>query len=174
MIAGIILQEETGKDCQIAILGDELVCKAVKTNPEIVEILEENKPEIVAVNVGTESSINELNDQEEELKEEGYSFTPTSHDAQKSRRLEALKNRMQRDMGAEMPEIIRFDPQITAEELALHGDQALESFGIDTSEIRSAEQFDAVLGAVTARFYQQDQFRDLGVIVPESVDSGQQ
>ncbi len=73
-------------------------------------------------------------------------------------------------MGGSAPALIRFEPHITAGELAIHGDDGLESYGIDTSGIRSAEQFDAALGAVTARFYQQNQARDIGIIVPENME----
>jgi hypothetical protein len=75
------------------------------------------------------------------------------------------------ELGGESPDIIRFEPSITAEQLAIHDDAGFKSLGIDTSGIRSARQFDAALGAVTARFYSQNQYEDLGVIVPESLET---
>jgi len=81
--------------------------------------------------------------------------------------MEALKAQLFENMGAERPEVIRFEPQITADELAIHDDSALGSYGVDSSKIESAEQFDAMLGAITARFYEQNQVKDLGVIIPE-------
>jgi hypothetical protein len=167
MNAGIILKDTTEEETQLVFLSDETECCPVKTNDEIIELITEREPEVVAVDVGTQVGRDEFNEQEEELKEEGYSFTPTSHETKKARRLEALKARLFEEMGASQPEVIRFEPDITAEELALHDEQALESYGIDPSSLESSEQFDAMLGAVTARFYEQNQVRDLGVVIPE-------
>jgi len=80
-----------------------------------------------------------------------------------------LKAVLNRDM-MDSPDFIRFDPQITAKELSIDGDDALASYGVEPSDIDSARVFDAVLGAITARFYQQEQFQDLGIIVPQSLD----
>jgi len=171
MIAGLILKSTTEEESQLAFLGEKLECVKASKNSEIVEEIKTRKPDVVAVNAGMEEGRQELTQKEEELKEEGYNFTPTSHDVKRTRRTEALKSQIFNKMGGpDSPQIIRFDPHITADELALHGDESLESIGVDTSNIESAEQFDAALGAVTARFYQQNQFEDLGVIVPEPVD----
>ncbi|MFB6204649.1 MAG: hypothetical protein ABEJ75_03310 [Candidatus Nanohaloarchaea archaeon] len=167
MNAGIILSDDTEKDCQIAFLGDKLETFSVRTNDEIVELVMEREPEVVAVDAGGEEAREELTDNEEELKEEGYIFTPHSHQDEKRKRLDALKNQLFKEMGAEQPEFIRFDPQISAEELAIQGDSGLESLGVDTADIGSAGEFDAVLGAVTARFYTQNNVRDMGIIIPE-------
>jgi hypothetical protein len=171
MIAGLVLQENVEQDSIIAFLGDELEIETVSTNEEIAELIQEKKPEVIAANIGTNSSPHELNQDEEELKEEGYAFTPTSHETQRSRRMEALNAQLFELMGAESPEAIRFNPHITAEELAIHGDEGIESLGVETDDIESAEQFDAALGAITARFYQQNQYEDMGVIIPESMDT---
>ncbi|MFB6208096.1 MAG: hypothetical protein ABEJ69_01990 [Candidatus Nanohaloarchaea archaeon] len=167
MNAGIILSSEPEKDCSVAFLGDELETFSVKTNEEIVELVMERKPDVVAVDAGGEEAPEEFTENEEALKDEGYVFTPHSHQNEKRKRLEALKNQLFKEMGAEQPEFIRFDPQISSEELAIHGDSGLESLSVDTSDIESAEEFDAVLGAVTARFYTQNNVRDMGIIIPE-------
>lgn len=167
MNAGIILKNSTEEETQIVFLSAETECKTTSTNDEIIELIQERKPSVVAVDTGTRVGRDEFSEQEEELKQEGYSFTPTSHETKKARRLEALKARLFEEMGASQPEVIRFEPEITAEELALHDDQALESLGVDPSSLENSEQFDAMLGAVTARFYEQNQVRDLGVVIPE-------
>ena len=170
MIAGLILTDNTDLKSCLAFIGeDETESVEIATNEEIIEQLSEKKPEILAVNSGTDPSRGELTEKESELKEEGHSFTPTSHDKMTSRRLEALQSQIFAEMGAEGPEVIRFDPGITSKELAIDSDEALESLGVKTGQITSARQFDAVLGAVTARFYQQNQYSDMGVIVPEPV-----
>lgn len=170
MIAGLTLKETVNEKSQLAFLEDKLECIEASTNPDIVEEIEERKPELVAVDAGTEEGRGEFTQKEQDLKEEGHAFTPTSHESKRTRRLEALKAQLFEEMGAESPEIIRFDPHITAKELAIHDDQGLESLGVETSNIKSAQQFDAALGAITARFYQQNQYENLGVIVPESMD----
>lgn len=167
MNAGIVLKDTVEEDTCIVFLGEEVQCCSAGTNDEIIELIREKQPEVIAVDVGVQVSKDEFTEQEEELREEGYRFTPNSHETKKVRRLEALKARLFEELGAEQPEVIRFDPQITADELAIHGEDALRSYGIDPSSIENAEQFDAMLGAVTARFYEQNQVRDLGVIIPE-------
>ncbi len=169
MIAGIVLKDTVEEDSQLALLSEgELVCEPASTNEEIVDLLKEKGPDIVAVDAGDTQGSAELTEDEKELKEEGYAFTPSSHNKAASRRLKALKAMAFEKMGDDTPEFIRFSPHITSEELAIHGDEALESYGINPENISSAEQFDAVLGAVTARFYQQNQFREMGVVVPEA------
>lgn len=169
MNAGIVLSDSTDKKSHAAFLGDELKTFSVDTNEELLELIDRYEPRVIAFNVGTETSMKEFNKKEEELKEEGHSFMPTSHEPRRSKRLEALKTRIIHSAD-EKPEIIRFEPHITADELALHGDSGLESLGVDPSGIENAGEFDAVLGAVTSRFYSQNQFEDLGVIVPEAIE----
>jgi len=167
MIAGLVLSNSEKEESHITFLGDETASFSLKENSDIMDKIEEFDPEILAVDAGTEQMRGELTSQEEDLKEEGYSFTPTSMEKKKSKRLQALKASLTRQ--GVNPELIRFDPHITAKELAIDGDHALESMGVETDELNNSHQFDAMLGAVTARFYQQDQFEDLGVIVPESL-----
>lgn len=170
MIAGIILSDNQQLDSKLTFLGDELELFSLETNQEIVEKIKEFEPEIIAVDSASEVTREEFSEQEEELKDEGYNFTPSRTESKKIKRLQALKAVLNRDM-EDAPQFIRFDPHITVDELAIDGDDALSSYGVDPSDIESARQFDAVLGAVTARFYQQDQFQDLGVIVPQSLES---
>ncbi len=166
MIAGIILSETDEQEVHIAFLGDDVTeTVSIKDNEKIVEKLKERSPEIIAVDADTEYGDEMFSDREEELKEEGYNFTPSSAEKRKVKRLQGLKAILRRDM--EMPpDFIRYDPFISAKELALDDEKALESLGIETSGIDSARQFDAMLGAITARYYEQGEFRDLGVIVP--------
>lgn len=172
MIAGCILEDTVEEDSVIVFLGDDGVSvHQFETNQEAVELITEKEPEIIAFDVGLNEAREGLTEDEEELQEEGYIFTPSKQDTKRIKRLEALQKHLFNEMGAEQPEIIRFEPQITAEELAIHDDSGLESYGIDTEEIKSAKQFDAMLGAVTARFYEQNQHTDLDVIVPKTGES---
>jgi len=170
MIAGIVLKDEPREDCGVAFLDEELETYSVESNEEIIELLDEHKPEVVAVNASDKTSIKEFSKKEEELREEGHIFTPLSHESELVKRFEALKAGCQQSLGPDMPEFIRFEPSITAEELAIHNDDGLSSFGLETGDIHSSEEFDAVLGAVTARFYQQHQFDNFGIIVPNNLN----
>lgn len=169
MIAGITLSKNEELNSEVAFLGNQLRVFSFETNTEIIDKIKQFEPDIIAVDSAAEVTREEFSDQEEELKDEGYSFTPSTTESKKIKRLQSLKAVLNRDM-EDAPEFIRFDPHITAEELAIDGDSALKSYGIDPSGIGSARQFDAVLGTVTARFYQQDQFKDLGVIVPSGLE----
>lgn len=170
MIGGLILTDRKDKLCSIAFLNGDLETHSVETNNQILELIEEKNPDFLAVNVSDETSLKEFTKKEEELKEEGFIFQPTSHEKEKVKRFEALKAQCRQELGEECPEFIRFEPQITAEELAIHSDSAFESLGVDSSDIGSSGEFDAALGAVTARFFSQNQYRDLGIIVPESLE----
>lgn len=169
MIAGLLLSDNKGKDCHLAFLGESCETFSVETNNEILEKLAEFQPEVLAVDSGSKQNMDRLTESEQELKDEGYSFTPTSHEIKKVKRLQSLEAGITREVG-EPVETIRFDPQITSGELAVEDDSGLNSMGVDASCIENAKQFDAVLGAVTARFYQQDQYRDLGIIIPEKLE----
>lgn len=171
MIAGLILTDTEEEESHLAFLDNEgIETYSMKDTGEIVDRLVEKQPEIIAADCGTELSGQELTQQEQELKEEGYSFTPSSVEKKKVERMRAIERSVQHH-AEKPPEIIRFDPRISSEELDLHGDNSLESFGIDPSNINSSKQFDAAVGAVTARFYAENQFEDLGVIVPQGLGS---
>lgn len=159
------------EESHLAFLDDNGVeTRSIKDTGEIVDAIVEEAPEIVAANAGTELSSQELTKKEQELKEEGHSFTPSSNEKKKVERMRAIERSVQHHM-SKPAEFIRFDPRISSEELSLHGDKALKSFGIEPSGIDSSRQFDAVVGAVTARFYAENQFEDLGVIVPQNLGS---
>lgn len=167
MLCGIILGETEKEESSVSFLSDEIESFTVDSNEEIVELVKERKPSIIAVNTGLEER-RRLSDEEEELQEEGFIFTPAKDDVKRVRRFQALKAHIAHELpGDEIPEYIRFDPIITGRELAVDSDKALSSYGIDPSDIDSSNEFDATLGAVTGRFFQENQVRDLSVSVPE-------
>jgi hypothetical protein len=168
MIAGLILSEDLEEECSMAFLDEEMETLEVNTNEEIVEAIEEKEPEIIAVDVGAKQNQKEFTKEEKELKEEGYVFTPNSYQKRKVERMQSLERHIKHAMGGRV-EIIRFEPQITAEELDINSEEDLASLGIQ-GEIGRVGEFDAVLGAVTSRFYSQSQFEDYGVVVPQNLD----
>ncbi|MFB6182821.1 MAG: hypothetical protein ABEI78_02025 [Candidatus Nanohaloarchaea archaeon] len=173
MIAGLILKDSNEKESKIAFLEDELTTHSVKNNQEIVDLIAQNTPEILAINVGKKAPEGNLTEEEQELQEEGYQFTPSSHKTVERRRLEALENHIFEELGQEKPDFIRFDPFISIESLALHSDDALRSYGVDPSDISNSEEFDAAVGAITARFYQSGQYKSKGLIIPEPLEENE-
>lgn len=168
MIAGLILKDNLEEDSYIAFLDEEVESFSVTENSEIVELIEEREPDLIVANVGLEQGQEELNKQEKELKEEGHIFTPNSHNEKVVKRLDALKAQTNQQLGL-TPDFIRFDPDISARELAIDGDEALRSYSVDPSGIDSVGEFDAVIGCVTGRFYQENQSEEHGVVVPQAV-----
>jgi predicted nuclease with RNAse H fold len=171
-LAGLDLSETDEINSAVAVLSDgEIESKEFETNEEIIGFIENEKPDVVAVNSGMEET-RDLGEGEEELEDEGYIFTAAKDDTRRVRRFQDLEQRLLRRLDAdERPEFIRYSPMITSRELAIDGDAGLESYGIETGKIRSSREMDAVLGAVTARFYQQGQVKDMGLIVPEPLSS---
>ncbi|MFB6209485.1 MAG: hypothetical protein ABEJ56_05110 [Candidatus Nanohaloarchaea archaeon] len=171
MIAGLMLSDSEKEDSQLALLGDETDSLSLKDTGRIVDEISGREVEVLAVNCGTELNAGELTEDEEELKEAGYAFTPSHTEKKKVERLRAIERSLKHLMD-KPTELIRFDPAITSEKLALDSDDSLESLGVDASDISSSKQFDAVLGAITARFYSQNHYSDEGLIVPEKLENG--
>ncbi len=169
MLCGIVFGETEKDESSVAFLSDEIESFTVDSNKEIVELVKERKPGIIAVNTGLEER-RRLSDGEEELQEEGFIFTPAKDDVKRVRRFQSFKAHLAQELsGDELPEYIRFDPVISGRELAIDSDDAFEGYGVDPSDIDSAAEFDAALGAVTARFFQENQVRDLSASIPEPI-----
>jgi predicted nuclease with RNAse H fold len=168
MLCGISFGE-SGENAAVAFISEETESVSVESNKEILDLVKDKTPQIVAVDTGLEER-RSLSESEEKLQEEGFIFTPAKDDVRTVRRFLSLKGSVSQNIpGDEIPEYIRFNPVITGRELAIDSDEGLEGYGIDSSGIESAQEFDAVLGAVTARFYQQGQVREMAVSVPEPV-----
>ena len=174
MYCAINFSETDETDSNLAFLGDDVEVFSVESNEEIIELVAERTPRIVAVNTGLKE-MKRLSDGEEELKEEGHIFTPSQHDTKKVRRFQAFKGLLERKVsGDEIPDFIRFEPVLTGKALAIDSDSALESYGVDSSEINSSGEFDAVLGVVTARFYDQGQADESDIVVPNPLEKDEE
>ncbi|MFB6245725.1 MAG: hypothetical protein ABEJ03_05265 [Candidatus Nanohaloarchaea archaeon] len=174
MVGGLILKDSLDEDSVLAVIGDETRTFSASTNEELADLFESQGIDVVAVNAPMNLRRSEFNEQEEQLRDEGHIFQPSSSQKTLARRLEALKDIAFERMGSESPDFVRFDPQITSKELAIEGDEGLESLGVAPDGIESAEEFDAVLGAVTSRFYQQNQFEEKAVVIPEPLSEEDQ
>ncbi len=161
MIAGVKLTE---KNCYLAVLGDELQTYSFEDNVDLADSLAD--VDVIALDTAWDQS-RQVQQDEEKLIEEGFSFIPAEMEPELVKRADHLVKLLKhKNLGSEF---IRYDPAITSEALAIHSEEALESLGLDVSSISNTGEFDAVLGAVTARFYQEEQFEDIGIVIPKSL-----
>lgn len=157
MIAGLNIKDES---VYVALLDEELETFELKDDRKIIEKLQ--GCDVVAVNAPLKQG-RELEEAESDLVDEGIRFTPGGH-GERARFLK--RNAEMKGLDADF---IRFDPMVTSRNLALEDDSGLRGLGVDPSCIDSSMEFDAALGAVTARFYDQGQVDDLEVVVPRPV-----
>lgn len=168
MICGISFGESK-ENAAVAFISDKTDSFSVESNQEIADLIEEKTPDVVAVDTGLQER-RSLSEGEQALQEEGFIFTPAKDDVRSVRRFASLKGSISQTVaGDDIPSYIRFDPVITGKELAIDSDENLEGYGVNASNIESAKEFDAVLGAVTARFHEQGQTDEMSVSVPKPV-----
>jgi len=106
---------------------------------------------------------------EEELIADGYSMLPTAmRDRRLLERAEFLSNSIKRSgIGAT---IIESNPRLVAERLDIGGDTELKAYGVETEDIDGVREFDALLLALTAKFFDEDKAVDKDIIIPETLD----
>lgn len=167
---GIILSGDSDTPCSLAFLSDTVDTYTVKDDERIVELIKEHSPRFLAFSnpLHGPDVDDGFRDDEEELVDDGYSFRPPAmHDNDKLERTVFLKNTLKKTV---MPEMIECRPRITAEVLDIEEDEDLADFGLIVDAIRSMREFEAVLAAITAQFYAQDQYEEQGFIVPKELD----
>ncbi|MDY6777789.1 MAG: hypothetical protein SVU32_03925 [Candidatus Nanohaloarchaea archaeon] len=166
---GIVLSGDEDQRCGLAFLSDRVETFSETDDDRILELIEERRPAVIAFTAPlNEPGIEGFREDEEELVDEGYRFLPPDlRDRDEMERTQFMMNAIKR-LGF-MPEVIECRPKITADILDIEGDDDLEEFGVETGAIHNMTEFEAVLAAITAKFYENDQFRDKGVIVPEEV-----
>ena len=167
MIAGIKLSSSEEEISGVAFLEDEVESRSLKTDEEILEILKEKEPEIIAFSVKLTSPERgeEYREGEEELIEEGYSPVPYGlADTKKlQERAQSLRARLK---GLEA-QFIECDSMITCEVLDITGDVDLKSYGLETKEIENTMEFEAVVIALTGLFFQRGDYEDHDIIIPD-------
>nr|EGQ39744.1 MAG: hypothetical protein J07AB56_04720 [Candidatus Nanosalinarum sp. J07AB56] len=131
------------------------------SNEEIGEACSAHNVDVLAADAALRGS-RQMSDAEREAQEEGHSFVPGFMDREKTGRMKQLVRRLKPGV-----RVVRFEARASMESLAVTDDPDLESLGADTDSISSAEGFEAVVGAVTARLVSQGSFRDEGIVVPE-------
>ncbi len=169
---GLVMQKSKDIDCGVTFLSDKVECFSEKEDESIVELIKERKPDVVAFNapLNVSKTGEGFKKGEKDLIEEGFSFLPRSmHDSDKLERTEFMKDILKRKVP--QAEIIECRPMITAEVLDIEGDKDLEELGIDTDEIHNTKEFEALLAALTAKYYANEMYRDKGFIVPKKNNS---
>ncbi|MDY6770431.1 MAG: hypothetical protein SV186_00570 [Candidatus Nanohaloarchaea archaeon] len=168
---GIVLSGSKDEPCSIAFLSEELETFSETDDERILELISERRPSVVAFTVPpVGADVDEgFREDEQEMVEEGHSFLPPEmRDNDEMERALFLKNSLQRE--GFLHDVIECRPMITAEILDIEGDDDLEELGVPTGEIMSMKEFEAVLAAVTAKFYANDSFEEKDFIVPKPLD----
>lgn len=168
---GLALFGDKETPCGIAFLSDSVDTFSETDDEEILELVEEHRPAIIAFSTPLRGPVKEkgFNEDEEELVDEGHSFLPRSMmDKKELERAVFLKNSIKR-LGI-TPDFIECRPLVTSDVLDVNGDEDLEDLGVTTGAIHNTQEFDAVLAAITAKFYANDQYEEKGFIVPKEME----
>ena len=89
MLCGISFGE-SGENAAVAFISEETESVSVESNKEILDLIKDKKPQIVAVDTGLEER-RSLSESEEKLQEEGFIFTPAKDDVRTVRRFLSLR-----------------------------------------------------------------------------------
>lgn len=157
---------EGEKGAVIAVLSEdstELIENV--SNEEIDEACSAHRVDVLAADAALRGS-RQMSDAEREAQEEGHSFVPGFMDRERTGRMRQLVRRLKPGV-----RVVRFEPRTSMESLAVTDDSDLKSLGVEVNGIGSAEGFEAVVGAVTARLVSQGSFSDEGIVVPELLGS---
>ncbi len=173
MYCGIHLAGDTDDDSTVACISDAgTETFSVSTNDEIVALLEERRPEVTALNApptrATEPKKGDgaFRSGEEELIDEGHTMLPQGmRDRAVLERADHLSRHIEASgIGTTL---IESDAQIVSERLGIEGDPDLTARGIATEGISSTWEFDAVVLALVAKLYADNQCEDHDIVVPE-------
>jgi len=168
---GIKVSGERETPCGLAFLSDDVETFSETDDEQILKLIEERQPKIIAFSTSMQRSRpgEGFSEDEDELVDEGHSFLPRGMvDKDEIERAIFLRDSIKRL--SFIPEMIECRPAVTMEALDIEGDADLEDFGIETSSIHNTQEFDAVLAAVTAKFYANDRFKEKGFVVPEQLE----
>lgn len=174
MYCGIILAGSTEEDSAVAFLTeDSTETFSVATNDDILELLEERRPEVTALNAPPtrattpgKGSDGAFRSGEEELIDEGHAMLPQGmRDPAVLERADHLSRHIEASgIGTTL---IESDAQIVSERLGIEGDDDLADREISPEDISSTWEFDAVVLALVAKLYADNQCEDYDIVVPE-------
>ncbi len=168
MDCGIVLTGSTDEASAVAFYNDgQVTVSAAEGNDEIVDLVSDRRPTVVALNAPPERTMEtELRSGEEELVEEGHAMLPQGmRDQAVLERADHLARSI--EAAGIGTTVIESNARIAGDVLGLKGDADLESYGIAADDISSARQYDAVILAIVAALYADNRCEDHGIVVPE-------
>ncbi len=165
-VCGIKLTGSKEEECSVAVLGEELKTLSTKDDSEIIELVVEEMPSVVAfTNPFTKRNDKGFREKEKKLVDDGHSFLPPSmFDGNLIERTFYIKKVLENRYG---PQFIETRPKITSEVLGIEEDRDLDLLGIESSGIKNMKEFEAVLAAYTARKFLENDYVDRGFIFPK-------
>lgn len=184
MYCGIMLTGDADKPCGVAFLDEDGVETFSPTgDEEIVDLVRERNPSIVALNAAPErepdrvdtpnedsaldpETASQFREGEQDLVDDGHAVLPrTMRDRKLLERAEFIANSLKKSgVGCT---IIESRPGIVAKMLDVATDDDLAQHDIDPSSIQHTREFDATLLALTARMHDAEETADKDIIVPE-------
>ncbi len=167
MYCGIVLTGDVAEATAIAFIDDDTVTTtSVHDDEEIMELLEERRPTVIALNAPPER-VDETGFREgdEDLIDEGHAMLPQGMRDTALLERAAFLTRSVRRTG--FGQVIEVDPDIARQELDIEGDDGLGDYGYETGDIHTVDEFHAVVLALTAKLFDHDQYSDYGIIVPD-------
>lgn len=158
--AGIKIPQSTGQ-LKAVIVSQESTDRIEAQNiSSLSQAMSSSGVDIAAVNSALRARSN-LTDIEEQATKSGHSLTPGYMNSKRTARARDLVRLLKPET-----DVIRYVPQASMDSLLAYEDDDLESLGVETGPLQDSGDFEAALGAVTARLYSQGQFKDQGIIVP--------
>ncbi|MDY6766466.1 MAG: hypothetical protein SVW77_03795 [Candidatus Nanohaloarchaea archaeon] len=168
MDCGIVLTGDTDDPSAVAFYDDGTVTvTGAAGNDEIVDFVAENGPTVVALNAPPRRKQEDsFRDGEEELIDDGYAMLPQGmRDRAVLERADHLARSI--EAAGTGTTIIESNARIAGAVLGLEGDDDLAAHGVETGDISSARQYDAVVLAIVASLYADNRCEDHGIVVPQ-------
>lgn len=173
MYCGIVLTNSPEEPSAVAFVDDDgvVTAESVAGNEDIVALLQEHRPTIVALNAPPErvtEQPEEFRAGEQELVDEGHRILPQGmRDRQVLERAAHLTRQVEGSgVGCR---VIESDPHVVARMLDIATDDDLDDYGVVPADITSAREFDAVILAIVAKLA-DDRTDDRDIMVPAEPD----
>ncbi len=168
MYCGIVLTGSTDDPCGVAFLDDDTtVTASASTNDDIIALLQEHRPDVVALNAPPErEERSDFRPGEQDLVDGGHRLLPHGmRDRQVLERAAHLARQIEAaGIGCR---IIESDPHVVARMLDIADDDALADQGIVPDDIGSDREFDAAVLALVAKMEADEETEHHDLVVPE-------
>ncbi|MHC1582493.1 MAG: DUF429 domain-containing protein [Candidatus Syntropharchaeia archaeon] len=156
MIAGIDLSGSPKKISGLCIMGTTTKTFSVYRDEEILEIIEREKPEIIAIDAPLSFRGTAYRDGDREIRK-FYKILPLTFFGMKKLTERGIE--LKKRLGGYR--VIEVYPHASKEVLGIKNPRDLEKFGVSV-DIKNEHEFDAVICALTGRFYFQGMYKKFG------------